>query len=185
MISTAKSIVFFSLLFTSLSLIEGVYAEDIDLFDQNRGQVIAKPSPVKKTHTYTAPKKRPIYRKTPSFYLTGISRFGHRYTLYFINSKRKLDKVIWLDNKQAEQTTLYDDYSIIKVKDRMLYLQLNKGQCHDDQTKGISCDTKHKQMLMSIVKRTRIVPRQKNKRLKKVITTRQLKTQKTSPLSLQ
>ena len=172
----------FLVLFLSLYC-SGLYAENaVDIFDQNRGQD-KEEEPVKKQPTR---QKKQVSRGN-EFSLSGISKIGDKYMIYFDTIKGKRDKFSWVENQKSPPVKIYNDYEINKIIDRTLYLNITGGPpCVEDQKQGVSCDAQNKQMILQLVRKKPIVkpPSSKVKRgVRKKTATKTTKTPKKFPLT--
>jgi hypothetical protein len=156
----------------------GLYAENaIDIFDQNRGQE-KKAAPVK----VRAPRAKKTVFRGAEFSLSGISKIGDKYVIYFDTKKGKRDDFTWLEHQKSPPVKIYNDYEIHKIIDRTLYLNMiNNKPCIEDQKKGVSCDKKNNQMVMQLVRKKAIIKPPSTRNRRKTVQKQQPNTKSTRP----
>ncbi|MDX2503256.1 MAG: hypothetical protein QNL62_02080 [Gammaproteobacteria bacterium] len=131
----------------------GIYAANaVDLFDEARGQEKnAEPANSK------APRKINVRTRGVLFSLTGISKIGDKYVIYFDAARDQRKSFSWHEQQKSAATTIYNDYEIAKIIDRTVYLNIVTSKpCIENQLKGISCDQKNRQMIMQLVRKKAI-----------------------------
>lgn len=153
----------------------GLYAANaVDLFDETRGQEKnVEPANSK------APRKINIRTRRATFSLTGISKIGDKYVIYFDAAGDQRKSFTWYEQQKSAATTVYNDYEIAKIIDRTVYLNIITSKpCIEDQLKGISCDQKNRQMIMQLVRKKAIAPTSPGKATGRAIREPAAKTNK-------